>query len=98
MLRRNTGGILEAWGGFRGRPGGVPRLMRIKPLAAVLEQDLQCQLGRAAVLDQLDGPVEVDVVPGGEPGSALGRLAGALELRGAPPLHLLELASVADVD
>src|SRR5215211_1680995 len=61
------------------------------------EQDLQRQLGRAAVLDQLDRPVEVDVVPGRESGGRGGRVARALELGGAPALHPLQLVPVTDV-
>src|SRR5215208_1615635 len=57
-----------------------------------LEQDAHRELVRAAALaDELDRPVQVDVEALGELGRVAGRVAGALELLGAPLLDALAL-------
>jgi hypothetical protein len=56
-----------------------------------LEEDPQRDVDRAAGLHEVDRVVEVDVVPGGERGGALGRVTGALQALGTPALDLLEL-------
>ena len=54
-----------------------------------LEQDLQGQLGRAAVPEQVDRVVEVDVAAAREQGRGGRLVAGALELLGTSALDPL---------
>src|SRR5512134_4187180 len=54
-----------------------------------LEQDLDGQVGRAAVPEQVDRVVEVDVAAAREQGGGGRLVAGALELLGTPSLHPL---------
>src|SRR5262245_35643483 len=62
---------------------------KILPTAAkacLLQQNLQRELGRAAAGEQLDGDVEVDVVPQRQLGGRSGTVARQLELFGPPGL------------
>src|SRR5262249_12145648 len=61
---------------------------------STLEQDLQRELWRAALCEQIGGHVEVDVVPRGHRCGAYGVVAGALELACAPALDALHLRLV----
>src|ERR1051325_8908666 len=56
-----------------------------------LDQDLDRELVGAAALDQLDGQVQVDVVPGRQRDGIARRVAGSDQLLGAPVLDALEL-------
>ncbi|HEY5294626.1 MAG TPA: hypothetical protein VIJ70_04025, partial [Gaiellaceae bacterium] len=58
---------------------------------AELAEDLERQVGAAAVREQLGCAVQVDVRASCELGSGSGREAGALELLGAPELDELLL-------
>ena len=56
--------------------------------AVCLEEDLQRQLGRAAVPEEVGGAVQVDVVPLRKRGRGARVVAGPLELLGPPALDL----------
>jgi hypothetical protein len=57
----------------------------------LLEQDLKRDRNRAALADQVDREVQVDVVLGRQPRRVARRVAGALQLLGASLLDPLEL-------
>jgi hypothetical protein len=61
------------------------------PQPCWLEQDLQSELLRAALLEQLDRAVEIDVVPNGDPPGRTGLVPRPFERFRTPPLDSLDL-------
>lgn len=62
----------------------------------LLQQDLEGESFRAASLQQIGRPVQVDVVPRGETSRVARAEARALELVLAPALHSIELVLLPD--
>jgi hypothetical protein len=60
-------------------------------LRAPLPEDAEGELGRAALLEQLDRAVQVDIVPASELDGGSRGVSGPLELGGAPRLDELLL-------
>src|SRR5689334_4336735 len=79
--------------------GKVTRaILPAEAVARSLEQDPERQLGLAALLEQPDRHVQVDVRARGELGRVLRRVAGPLELLVPPALDPLRLGLVVDLD
>src|SRR5687768_14770284 len=70
------------------------RRRRARDGPEVLEEDRPGELGRTAALDELDGPMEVDVRAGRELRGHGGRVPGAQQLLAAPALDALDLRPV----
>jgi hypothetical protein len=60
----------------------------------VLQENLECEIDRAAALQEIDRVVQVDVVARSEDERALSVVAGAGELLVAPVLHPIRLGAV----
>ena len=60
------------------------------------KEDLEGESFRAASLQQIGRPVQVDVVPRGETSRVARAESGALELVLAPALHSIELVLLPD--
>src|SRR6476659_1398224 len=69
----------------------------LTPASAALDQDVERRLVRAALLDQLDREVQVDVVPGRQRHRVTRVEARADQLLGAPVLDALDLRVRNDV-
>ena len=72
---------------------------RILPVGrkASSENDAERELERTADPEQVDCTVEVDVVPCGDPGRVLSRVAGAFQFLGAPGLDQRVLVDEPDL-
>jgi hypothetical protein len=66
--------------------------------AVDLEQNPEGRLGRAALAEEIRGPVQVDVELLGELARRLGVVASALELGETPPDHVLRSSPLLDID
>src|SRR2546421_8894025 len=75
--------------GSQPRPADGSNLARGEREPGSLTQDVQSEIGRAALLQQLDREMKVDVAAGSELDCRCGRIAGPLELRRAPGLDKL---------
>ena len=64
----------------------------------VLQEDLKCEIDRAAALQEIDRVVQVDVVARSEDERALRVVAGAGELLVAPVLHPIRLRGVCEFE
>ena len=60
----------------------------------VLEEDSECEIRRAATLEQLDRRVEVNVVPHSQPTGRTWLVPGTLELFRTPSLDALDLRRI----
>src|SRR3954463_13336909 len=96
-FRGRDAGSARSWklrARLRTRPRGEQRVPAAQPLfrrALPLNQDVERRLVGAALLDQLDREVQVDVVPGRQRHSVARVESGPDELFGAPVLDALHL-------
>src|SRR5436190_13377398 len=81
----------------RGEQQGHRRDMLPVGPKACLQQDFDGHRNRAALPDQIGREMEIDIVPGRQPGRVANRIAGPLELLGAPLLDPVELGVQAEL-